>query len=117
FVVCHEYGHHILGHRRQTDEQGFWLEIDDSGEGNIGEQARELDADACAIYFVLHHIILGTRREKSLRGLSVKAGDSRADAILLSSVIVALGAFFLTRPGGPFDVKQLRTVTHPPQNE
>jgi hypothetical protein len=101
FVVTHEYTHHVYGHFSQRAPGSvFFNEIVSGAAGNlVAEQDFELGADGYAVCQVLAHLIAGARREQATEILSCKhAQPSVQDEILLSSFVMAVGAFLYVLP-------------------
>lgn len=118
FAVVHEYTHHVHGHLvGKYLDQAFSDEIiDDSGGGDLESQAREVDADCYATYYVLNHLVKGSRRQHALCLLSLENGAGNAqDEVLFSSFLIAVGAFLFCRPPSGVDRAKIHKLTHPPQ--
>jgi hypothetical protein len=117
FVVTHEYTHHVHGHFSQhAPGSAFFDEIASGGVGNLEEQAFELDADGYAVYHALAHLITGPRREQATEILSCKhAQPSVQDEILLSSFVMAVGAFLYVLPPVSVDPCEIYSRSHPLQ--
>lgn len=117
FVVTHEYTHHVHGHLSQRSPgSAFFDEIESGAAGNLAEQAFELDANGYAVYHVLAHLIAGPRRQQATEILScTHAQPSVQDEILLSSFVMALGAFLYVLPPMSAESCQVYNRTHPLQ--
>jgi hypothetical protein len=118
FLIAHEYTHHIHRHLFYTEfRSGVWNEgLDNSRIGGLDNQAKEVDADAYAVYIVLTDLITGERRPKAVAILgNGVAPDSVADEKLLASFVVGVGSFFYSLPSHKFDPSAVLTGTHPPQ--
>jgi hypothetical protein len=118
FVVTHEYTHHVHGHFSQRAPGSvFFNEIVSGAAANLAEQAFELDADGYAVYHVLAHLIAGPRREQATEILRCKHAQPRVqDEILLSSFVMAVGAFLYVLPPMSADPCEVYNRTHPPSS-
>jgi hypothetical protein len=118
FLIAHEYTHHIHRHLFRAEfGSTIWNEgLDNSRAGGLDNQAKEVDADAYAVYIVLTDLITGERRPKAVAILgNGVAPDSVADENLLASFVVAVGSFFYSLPSDKFDPSAVDKGTHPPQ--
>jgi hypothetical protein len=111
FVVCHEYGHHMLGHQVHHDEiEPYYNDmVSVPGAGSIESQAREIHADGFAIYFVIHGLIVGDRRASALANL----GQTTEEALLCLFIVSVVAFFFIFGPR-EFDPGAIDRLTHPP---
>jgi hypothetical protein len=117
FVVSHEFTHHVHGHLLpKNSDSMFPNEILDGGIGDLKAQALEIDADGYAVYHVLAHLISGDRRSQAVEMLGYqKEHHSIQDQALLSSFVVAVGAFLHALPSMPWDSSTVYKRRHPPQ--
>jgi len=118
FVVTHEYTHHVHGHIKTISGASTFSNenLNGSKTGNLERQAREIDADAYAIYHVLTNLIDGPARPSAIDFLKLHAEPaSIQDEILFSCFVVAVGAFFFLRFPVAIDKASIYTLTHPPQ--
>jgi len=118
FLVSHEYTHHVHRHcgRDQIGEAGLWTEFaKEELDGAIDRQARELDADAYAIYLVLSNFIRGGGRKGALVQLGRQhLPDIDADSLILTCFFVAVIAFFGELWPEDIRVDSIWQLTHPP---
>lgn len=100
---------------RDAPRSEFFNEVVSSDtDGNLEEQALEMDADSYAIYYVLAHMFTGPRREQASELLNCKhAPASVQDEILFSSFFMAIGAFLYALSPVPVDLSKVYTRTHP----
>jgi hypothetical protein len=79
-------------------------------------QAQEIDADGYAVYHLLADLIDGGRRQQavSLLGLEEQSYEVQ-DQVLLSSFVVAVGAFLFARAPSTVENGRIYKLTHPPQ--
>ena len=118
FVVLHEFTHHVHGHvspLRSVPE--FCDEILAGSEtGSLEQQAREVDADGYAAYLMLAHLFDSEWRSQAVKLLKCEreAGNVQ-DEVLISTFVVAVGAFFFVRPPVALDNASVFDLTHPPQ--
>ena len=117
FVVSHEYTHIVHGHVLPTEpDSTFPNEILDTGGGNLALQAHEVDADGYAVYHVLEDLLNGTRRSQAVGLLNLEEKPATIqDETLLSSFVIAVGAFLYIRPPIPLDNIGIYKLMHPPQ--
>lgn len=117
FVVTHEYTHHVHGHFSQRAPGAAFLNEMGSGtDGNVNEQAFEMDADGYAVYHVLAHLIAGPAREQATKLLCrdhLPAGAQ--DEVLFSSFVMAIGAFLYVQRPFSVDHSEVYNRTHPLQ--
>jgi hypothetical protein len=103
FIVAHEYTHHVHGHTSCTDS-------------NLEGQSLEIDADGYATFLVLRAIFQGPARKLSLELLTLELEPKTTqDNVLVSFFIMAVGAFFLTRPPATATPSNVYTSEHPLQ--
>ena len=118
FVVVHEYTHHVHGHlvKRKSDAVFSSEILDGRGSGDLEGQAKEIDADGYAVYYVLAHLIAGNRRQQALGLLGLdKQKENVQDEVLFSSFVIAVGAFLFARSPSSVDSARIYELTHPPQ--
>lgn len=118
FVVLHEYTHHVHGH---VSPLGLVPEFGDeilagSETGSLEQQAREVDADGYATYYLLAHLFDSEWRSHAVKLLKCEgeAGNVQ-DEVLISAFVVAVGAFFFVRPPVALDNSSVFDLKHPPQ--
>lgn len=93
----------------------FFNEIVSGAADNLAEQAFELDADGYAVYHVLAHLIAGPRRQQATEILRCRQAQlSVRDEILLSSFVMAVGAFLHVLPPMSADPCEVYNRSQPP---
>ena len=118
FVVAHEYTHHVHGHTSHTDSRDLTFNEVLSGacSGDLESQSLEIDADGYATFLVLRAIVQGPARTLSLELLALELEPKTTqDSVLLSYFIMAVGAFFLSRPAATPTPSNVYTMEHPLQ--
>jgi hypothetical protein len=112
FVIVHEYTHHVFG----QDVSIFFHEIWEAGEGgSLRQQAPEVEADGYATRMVFANLLdAATRSALTILGIDTQPTDIQ-DHVLLSSFVVAVGAYFFIRPAPALDNVTIYRRTHPPQ--
>ncbi len=118
FVVAHEYTHHVHGHLlKRRPAPAFLNEILDAPEdGNLELQAHEVDADAYSAYYVLADLIDGGLRQQAVGLLRLEEqNEGVQDEVLLSSFVIAVGAFLFARTPSTVDNTRIYKLIHPPQ--
>jgi hypothetical protein len=117
FIIAHEYTHHVYGHvNLSSAEAPFYNEILDTGYlSDLGTQIQEVVADGYAIYHVLANFLDGQGRSW-LPVLKLDAVQTRIqDEVLLSLVVVAVGAYLFLRPPSTSSIADIYKGSHPPQ--
>ncbi len=118
FVVAHEYTHHVHGHTSRTDPQHVTFNevLGGVSNGDLESQTMEIDADGYATFLVLRAIVQGPARTLSLDLLALELEPKTTqDKVLLSFFIMAVGAFFLSRPPATATPSNVYTSEHPLQ--
>ncbi len=118
FVVSHEFTHHVHGHTLNRGPEPVFLNeiLDTPDGGNLELQAQEIDADGYAVYHLLADLIDGGRRAQTVGLLGLEEQSPRVqDEVLLSSVVVAVGAFLFARTPSTVESAKIYKLTHPPQ--
>jgi hypothetical protein len=116
FIACHELGHHFHGHQSENPE-GLFEEFSSAEEvavpSRLDKQAREVDADGYSVHMVLNNLFSGEPRDKTLKLLGWSRPTENADAATLKLFLLAVGAYFYTRPFADFSAKTVDSLTHP----
>jgi hypothetical protein len=116
-IVAHEFTHHVHGHVMPVPSQAVFAdEIVNRGEvGNLDHQAREVDADGYATYFVLTNLINGEERQ-SVSLLNIETDTLVVqDEVLLACFVVAVGGWLYAREPQVLSTDSIYRFTHPPQ--
>ena len=117
FVVAHEYTHIVHGHIVLPSAGSmFPNEILDAGcSADLEAQIQEVVADGYSIYHVLANFLDGSGRS----WLTVLNLDpvqtSIQDEVLLSLVVLAVGAYWFLRPSRALNSVDIYKCSHPPQ--
>ena len=112
FVVCHEYGHHVLSHHvHSSKSETFYSDVINGLGGSIDVQGKEIHADGYAVYLVIAGLIAGDRREQITKSLGEEV---TTDELLLCLFIASVAAFFFIGEPKQFDSQTVESLTHPP---
>jgi hypothetical protein len=116
FIVAHEFTHHVHGHVCLDVGNMFANEILDVAlEGNLKRQVQEVASDGYSIYHVLANLFDGGRAI-ALTALALESRDpSVQDEVLLSLVVIAVGAYLFVHPLATLNEMNVYTAKHPPQ--
>jgi hypothetical protein len=118
FVVSHEFTHHVHGHLLPKNSDSIFPEeiVESGGIGDLETQALEIDADGYAVYHVLAHLIDGERRSQAVELLGYQnEHKGEQDRALLSSFVIAVGAFLHALRPVALDKDTIYKLRHPPQ--
>jgi hypothetical protein len=116
FIVAHEFTHHVHGHVCTGVGTVFANEIlDTARNGNLRWQIQEVAADGYSIYHVLANLFAGGRAT-AVTALGLESEDPGVrDEVLLSLVVIAVGAYLFVRPLPTLNEINVYAATHPPQ--
>ena len=111
YVVCHEYAHHLNG---DMADSGLFMEHGGPMQGNIQSQVREMHADGIAVFLCLRQLLLHDERQHILLVIGRKTLDEdRQDELLISLLIVAIGARIYRPVSIALDETNAYAATHP----
>jgi hypothetical protein len=108
FVVCHELGHHALGH---TEKQHMYQEITPKTQvEQFDKQANELLADRVGTGNILINLLM----RNEVAGAFVATTGIDDPRKFKQATIIALSSIFLSIPFEAMDVEDFKFQKHPP---
>lgn len=113
-IVAHEWAHHVHGHVPQVAEPTPFDEFAGM-DGNLDQQARELDADGYSAYLILSNLFESPERIGVLEQIgSDTANEADQDERLLGLFLCAHAGQFFARPYTSIAQRPAHDRSHPP---